>query len=184
VEPTDWFRIRHREPFSEEAVAAFRASCAVYRAKMEAILQHWDGLPTVRTTPKPEVTFFEPEVSADRRTMSLPIRVERMTLGSRSLFQSTASRELYAYLPFPVIQGIEVGLTEPALDGPGWRNDWWDPHRDNSIGPEEAFRMLGFRVKPDPEHPGRAYAVPGWRRRLQWFVSGLGQKWRGRRTRR
>jgi len=140
---------------------------------MEAILQHWDELPTVGKGPKPVVTFLEPEVSEDGRVLSLPVRVENKTLRSRSLFQSTASRELYAYLPLPMIFGIKVGLTEPALEGSGWRNDWWDPHKDNSMKPEEAFRKLGFTMKADPEHPGRAYAVPGWRRRFQWFIAGM-----------
>jgi hypothetical protein len=172
VEPTDWFRVRHAEPFPPEAVVAFKASCAIYRAKMETMLQHWDHLPTVGHGPKPVVTFFEPEVSTDGRVLSLPVRVENMTLGSRSLFQSTASRELYALLPFPIVFGVEVGLTEPALQGTGWRNDWWNPHEDNSLKPEEAFRRAGFTVQADPEHLGRAYAVPGWWRRFKWFIAG------------
>lgn len=173
MEATDWFRIRHADPFPPEAVAAFRASCAIYQAKMEAILQHWEELPTVGRGPKPVVTFFKPEVSEDGRVLSLPVRVENKTLGSRSLFQSTASRDLYAYLPLPVIFGIEVGLTEPTLEGSGWRSDWWDPYKDNSMKPEEAFRKLGYTMKADPEHPGRAYAIPGWRRRFQWFIAGM-----------
>jgi hypothetical protein len=146
TEPTDWFRVRHRDPFPDDAVVAFRASCAVYRAKIEAILQHWDELPLYGTTPKPGVVFLEPEVSADRRVMSLPVRVENKTLGSRSLLQLTASRDLCAYLPFSVIPEIEVGLTESAFEGPGWRDDWWSPHKDTSIGPEEAFRRQGFTI--------------------------------------
>ena len=173
MEPTDWFRIRHPDPFSREAVAAFRASCVIYRARIQAILQHWDELPTVGTGPKPVVTFFAPEISRDGRVLSLPVRIENKTLSSRSLFQSTASRELYAYLPVAVIVGIEVGLTEPALQGSGWRNDWWNPHQDNSMKPEEAFRKLGFTIKANPESPGRAHVVPGWRRRFQWFIAGL-----------
>jgi len=173
MEPTDWFRIRHDDPFPPETVAAFRASCAIYRAKVEAILQHWDHLPTMRTSPKPEVQFFPPEVSDDQRVLSLPIRVEPMTLGTRAFLQSSASRELYQYLPLAVVAGIDVGLTEPAFDGAGWRHDWWNPHRDNSIGPEEAFGQLGFQVKRDLEHRGRAWLVPGWRRRLQWLVHRL-----------
>jgi hypothetical protein len=183
VEPTDWFRVRHRDPFPEESVIAFRAACAVYRAKMQAVLDHWTELPLLCKTPKPEVVFFEPEVSQDGRVMSLPVRIDRKTLGSRSLFQSTASSELYGYLPFPVVAGIEVGVTEPAIQGPGWRNDWWSPHYDNSIGPEEAFRRLGFKVRADPGQPGRWHAVPGLRRRLQWFMTRVISRWRGRRTR-
>jgi hypothetical protein len=62
--------------------------------------------------------------------LSLPVCIENKTLGSRSLFQGAASAELYLYLPVVVLPGLDVGLTEPALDGPGWRHDWWSPHRD------------------------------------------------------
>ena len=172
VEPTDWFRIRHADPFPPEAIAAFNASCAVYRAKVEAILQHWDALPTIRTHQKPVVVFFDPEVSGDGRVLSLPMRIENQTLGSRSLFQSTATRELHSYLPISVMIGIEVGLSEPALQGAGVRHDWWNPHKDNSVGPEEAFRKQGFTLEPDPAGTG-SILIPGWRRRLQWLFAGL-----------
>jgi len=82
MEPTDWFRIRQPEPFTDEAVAAFRASCAVYRAKMEAVLDHWEDLPITRTVPKPTLVFFDAEVSKNGRVMSLPVRVENNTVGS------------------------------------------------------------------------------------------------------
>jgi hypothetical protein len=173
TEPTDWFRVRHPDPFPEDAVVAFRASCAVYRAKVEAILQHWDEMPLLRTVPKPEVLFLDPEVSKDRRVMSLPVHVGNKTLGSRSFLQSTASLDLCSFLPFSVIPDIEVGLTEPAFEGSGWRHDWWSPHKDNSIKPEELFRRSGFTLKPDPANPGISYVVPGLRRRVQWFLYRL-----------
>jgi hypothetical protein len=174
VEATDWFRVRHHSAFPPEAVAAFRASCAVYRSKMQAILEHWEELPATKNTPRPTVTFLEPEVSTDGRTMSLPMRIEDKTLGSRSVFQSTASRDLYAYLPISVLPDIEVGLTEAAFDGPGWRHDWWSPHLDNSIKGEDVLRRTGFKIKPDPENPGQAFLVPGWRVRLRWALRRLG----------
>lgn len=171
VEPTDWFRIRHRNPFSAEAIAAFRAACAVYRAKTEAILEHWAELPAMRSSPRPTVRFFEPEVSDDGRVLSLAVRVEHRTLSARALLQSTATRELHQYLPFPLVAEVEVGVTEPALEGAGWRNDWWNPNRDNSITGDEAARRLGFSLEKDAQHPGVARLVPGWRRRLQWLIS-------------
>lgn len=183
MEPTDWFRVRHREPFPAEAVASFRASCAVYRARMEAILEHWSSLPTIASGPKPVVAFFEPEVSGDGRVMSLPVRIEGRTLGCRSLFQSTAGQELHAYLPLSVVLEIEVGVTEPAFDGPGLRHDWWNPHRDSSMAPEEALRQLGFRLE-QTSHAGVRHVVPGWGRRIHWWVARLGTRLRGRRTRR
>ena len=70
-----------------------------------------------------------------------------------------------------LLKGIEVGLTEPALQGGGWRHDWWDPKKDSSIGPAEAFGHLGFNLKADPQHPGEVRVVPGLRRRLQWFFN-------------
>ena len=147
MEPTDWFRIRHADPFPPEAVAAFRASCSIYRAKMEAVVRLWRDLPSLATTPAPVVTYFEPEVSADGRVLSLPIRLENKVLGSRALFQSTASRELVSWLPIMQLVGVEVGLTESAFEGEGWRHDWWDPHNESSMKPEEAFRALGITIR-------------------------------------
>jgi hypothetical protein len=72
VAPTDWFRVRHAEPFSDEAVAAFEASCAIFRARMEATLQQWERLPLCRATPRLEVaagdwsTFAGPRWSKPR----------------------------------------------------------------------------------------------------------------------
>ena len=100
--PTDWFRVRHKTPFSQDAVAALRASCAVYRAKVEALLQHWDDLPTLRTTARPHIVFFDPELSPDGRVMSLPVSFEPRTLNTRALLQYTATRELHQYLPPPL----------------------------------------------------------------------------------
>lgn len=175
AEPTDWFRIRHRDPFSEEAFATFRASCAVFKARLEAMLEHWDDLPTMRRTVKPTVHFLEPELSEDRRVMSLPLRVEGMTLGSRSLIQQTASQDLYAYLPFPLVAEVEVGLTEAAFSGEGWRHDWWKPGQDASISSKQALRRLGFRVVEDPHNPDQKLVVPDLWRRLTGF---LGRLWR------
>ena len=147
MEPTDWFRARHVDPFPSEAIVAFRASCAIYRAKMEAVVSHWSDLPSLSATPRPIVTYFEPEVSADGRVLSLPVRIENMTLGSRSLFQSTASRDLFAWLPVKLLSGVEVGLTEPAFEGDGWRDDWWNPHADSSSKGEEVFQRLCIPVQ-------------------------------------
>ena len=160
VQPTVWFRVRHRDPFSEEAFATFRASCAVYRARLQAMLEHWENLPTNARTAKPTVHFLEPELSEDRRIMSLPLHVEGITLGSRSLIQQTASQDLYAYLPFPLVAEVAVGLTERAFEGPGWRHDWWNPGADNSISPEGAFARVGFRVHKVPFSRGQSVVLP------------------------
>jgi hypothetical protein len=182
VNATDWFRIRHREPFSEETFATFRASCAVYRAKLEAIFENWESLPTVGTTPKPTVHFLEPELSEDRRVMSLPLRVEGMTLGSRSLLQQTASRDLYAYLPFPLVAEIEVGLTERAFSGDGWREDWWNPHKDSSLSPKEAFGRLGYRVHKLP-FTGQSVVLPADTSLGSRLLAVLRSWWEARRGR-
>jgi hypothetical protein len=173
VNPTDWFRVRSPEPFSEEAIAAFRAACAIFKAKVQATLENWESLPVYRKSPKPAVAFFEPESSEDGRVLSLPLAVTGNTLGSRSFLQSAGTRELHCYLPMPELAHVEVGLTEPAFDGPGWRHDWWNPHTDNSISGEEAFRRLGFSLEPTAGKPGTLRVVPGLLRRLQWWLASL-----------
>jgi len=144
---------------------------------MEATLKHWYELPMTSKLPKPSFLFFDPEVSTNGHVMSLPVRVENETLGSRAILQYSASKELYQYLPSTLAGEIEVGLTEPASDGIGWRHDWWNPHKDRSIGPMEAFRRLGFRMEDDPDNPGNARLIPGWRRRIQWLLWRLKNLW-------
>ena len=141
--PTAWFRIRHGEAFSEEAFAVFLASCAIYRARIAATLEHWDTLPTTRGLPRPIIQFFDPELSDDRKVMSLPLRVDGQTLGSRALLQYSASAELYSYPPFPLVAEVEVGLTEPSfLDSTQWRHDWWDPKKPIGSPTTETLRIM------------------------------------------
>jgi hypothetical protein len=165
MEPTDWFRIRHAEPFSDEVFGVFKASCAIYAARIEATLAYWDTLPLTNTLPKPSITFLPAELSEDRRVMSLPIRVERQTLGSRSLLQSSAPDELRAYLPFPLAAQVEVGLTEPSPTRDGdWRHDWWNPNRPLGVPGEQVLRDMG--ITPVPLRPPRMGKVRYWLCRL------------------
>jgi hypothetical protein len=165
MEPTDWFRIRHTEPFSDEVFAVFKASCAIYAARIETTLANWDTLPLTKTLPKPEISFFPAEVSEDRRVMSLPIRVERQSLGSRSLLQSSAPDDLRAYLPFPLAAEVEVGLTEASLTRDGdWRHDWWNPNKPFGVSGEQVLRNMG--ITPVPLRPPRMSKVRYWLCRL------------------
>jgi len=176
MEPTDWFRIRHRESFSEDAFAVFRASCAIYRARMAAILEHWETLPTTRDLPRPVIQFFDPELSDDRKVMSLPLRVVGQTLGSRALLQYSASAELYSYLPFPLVAEVEVGLTEPSfLDSAQWRHDWWDPKKPIGSPTIETLRIMqekGILPTASRANGRRAGGPRSW-------LSSLAKWWRG-----
>jgi hypothetical protein len=187
MEPTDWFRIRHSEPFSEAAFRAFQASCSIYRARIEATLEHWTNLPTEQNVPKPTVEFFPPELSEDRRVMSLPVRVENKTLGSRALLQYSASAELYGYLPFPLAGQVEVGVTEPSFSAGGkWRNDWWNPNTDNTVSWDEAQKLLGM-APGSPRRWKRAITIRpknAFVASLCWLLRKWGHEEPGRRTER
>jgi hypothetical protein len=172
--PTDWFRVRHDAPFSEAAYAAFRAGCAIFQARIEATLENWAQIPSLSNLPKPKIAFLEPELSADRRVMSLPIHVEGQTIGSRSLLQTAAAAELHLHLPPPVLLEVEVGVTEPGFDASSqWRHDWWDPWRPRNDAPSPELladiRRRGGRVVTGDQLPDVLAPVQGWawlRRRI------------------
>jgi hypothetical protein len=135
---------------------------------MEAILEQWSGIPSLAKVQRPHVVFLAPEWSSDRRVMSLPIRIEGQTLGSRSLFQTSAASELHIYLPASVLLDVEIGVTEPAIDGSGgWRHDWWNPWRPMpGPSPEmlQDIRRRGGRVVDAEELPDILAPVRGWAR--------------------
>ena len=165
--PTDWFRVRHDAPFSEEAYAAFSAGCAIFQARIEATLENWEQIPSLAKVTKPEIIFFQPELSSDRRVMSLPIRVEGQTIGSRSLLQTAAAAELHIHLPPPVLLEVEIGVSEPGIDSRSqWRHDWWDPWRAESHPPSpellDGIRRRGGRVVDADELPDVLAPVRGW----------------------
>ena len=178
--PTDWFRVRHVEPFSETAIAALEAGCAIFRARIEATLQQWAAIPSLARIAKPRITFFPVEVSSDRRVLSLPVRVEGQTIGSRSLLQTSAAGEIHMHLPPPVLMEVELGVTEPAFDGSeGWRNDWWDPWAPSSGPPPEVLKEIrehGGRIVSADDLPDLLAPVRGWawlkrricRRLIRW----------------
>jgi len=175
--PTDWFRIRHVEPFSDEAFAAFRGACAILRARIEATLENWSLLPNYRDVPRPTVRFFPPERSADARVMSFSVCVVGQTLGSRHLLQSAAV-QLHHELPMPLPLEVEVGVKEPALDGrPGaWREHGWDPkRRPPPVSAEtiDALRKAGARVVHADDLPDVLDPVHGWRRWKRRFCSRM-----------
>ena len=165
--PTDWFRVRHEKPFSEDAYAAFRASCAIFQARVEATLENWTQIPSLAKLPKPKITFLQPELSSDARVMSLPIRLEGQTIGCRSLLQTAAAAELHMHLPPPVLLEVEIGVTEPAFDSHSqWRHDWWDPWRPRNDAPSPELlndiRRRGGRVVTADELPDVLAPVRGW----------------------
>ena len=172
--PTDWFRVRHEKPFSEDAYAAFRASCAIFQARVEATLENWTQIPSLAKLPAPKITFLQPELSSDARVMSFPIRVEGQTIGCRSLLQTAAAAELHMHLPPPVLLEVEIGVTEPGFDSRSqWRHDWWDPWRPRNDAPSPELlndiRRRGGRVVTADELPDVLAPVRGWawlRRRI------------------
>ena len=140
----------------------------------EATLENWAQIPSLAKVPKPKIVFLQPELSTDRRIMSLPIRVEEQTIGSRSLLQTAAAAELHMHLPPSVLLEVEIGVTEPGLDSRSqWRHDWWDPWRPTSHPPSpellDDIRRRGGRVVAADELPDVLAPVRGWawlRRRI------------------
>jgi hypothetical protein len=165
--PTDCFRVRHDQPFSAEAFGVFVASCSIFRARIEAHLAHWSAIPSTKAVSKPSVSFFPPELSADRRVMSLPVRVQGQTIGSRSLLQLSAAAELHVHLPPPLWLEVEIGVTEPGFEDPRvLRHDWWDPKRPMqppTPGMVGEIRQKGGRVVTGEKLFDVLPPVYGWR---------------------
>jgi hypothetical protein len=117
-------------------------------SRVLALLENWEDLAPTKGMPKPMIAFFQPELSADELVASLPLRVEGVTLGSRSLLQE-AARDLYVFLPMAFMLKVEMGVTEPSAQGGGSRNDWWNPH-EGVAGPSDeilsAIRRSGGTV--------------------------------------
>ena len=121
MRPNRWLHVRHPEGFDQERFEAFRAHCRVFRAYIESAMRESS---LVGPQGAPQYEFFEPELSIDRKTATLPVGGEQ-TLGSRHAFENWRSYMLWEWFPVSFIEGIEEGLTEahPATGLPttSWR---------------------------------------------------------------
>jgi hypothetical protein len=126
--PNRWLHVRHPEGFDPRQFEMFRAHCRLFRACVECALTDWR---LIQEGEPPRYEFFEPELSADRTTATLPIGGEQ-TLGSRHAFEDGRSYMLWEWFPISFIEKLEEGVTEmvtgrqatswrkPSLRIPAW----------------------------------------------------------------
>ena len=136
AEPNRWLHLRHPQGFSDERFEQFRAHCRVWRAHVAAVLENWARLPLAaggRGSP-PNYKFFEPKLSADRTTVSLPLG-GASTIGSRALIENACSRLLWQYFPIEFLRDLEEGLTETIDPARGPQTNWRRCLRTTSPGP-------------------------------------------------
>ena len=113
-------RLRHPDGFTPERFEQFCAQCRVFRAYVEASLAE----ATILKCGAGSYVFFEPELSEDRSTASLPLGGWG-TLGSRHEFQNASSWMLWHHFPLAFLAQLEEGLTENI--GNGSQTNWWPP---------------------------------------------------------
>ena len=119
-QPNRWLHLRHPLGFDDGRFAAFCAHCEVWKRYCEAVLGEWTRLPLMRGL-APEYLFFEPTLSEDRKTATLPVGGDR-TLGSRTILEDSASKFLWEFFPVSFLQDLEEGITEDY--GTGTTTNW------------------------------------------------------------
>ncbi len=124
---THAYRLRRAAGFDADAFAAFETACRLFQARVRSIETEWYHLALTRHARRPDVAFFPPVLSADRAIASQPMWIDGVTLDSRALFRDLA-RDLYQFLPVPLILEVEFGVVEPSVTGSGLDEEWWDPH--------------------------------------------------------
>jgi len=122
-EPNRWMHLRHPHGFTEEQYKQFKAHVRVFEAYVRATLENWECLPVVGTHPSPEYEFFEPELSGDHMTVTLPLGGEQ-TLGSRATFEDGSSNLLWQHMPLDFLLDLEEGLTETTDRSHGPQTNW------------------------------------------------------------
>jgi len=123
MRPTRWLHVRHPGGFDQRRFEMFRAQCRVFRAYVESALGVWD---LVGSGEAPRYEFFEPELSTDGKTATLPIGGEQ-SFGSRHAFEDWRSYMLWEWFPVAFIEGIEEGVTEMDLAANEFTTSWRRP---------------------------------------------------------
>lgn len=158
--PNRWLHVRLPRPFTGEELEIFRAHAAIFRTYVTATLVRWGDLGHYYKAA--HYVFFEPELSADGTTATLPIG-GTWNLGTRALFEHGASFMLWQHFPHDLQIVAEEGLSE-AHDGVVGTE--WRPAHRREIAEGETHGYLG---QPAAEHPNALDRV----RRALWWVSGV-----------
>jgi hypothetical protein len=109
--PDRWMHLRSPAPFTDEQFQQFQAHCHVFQGFVDAACASWTQLSSTHEGNPPAYEFFEPELSEDRRTATLPLGGYQ-TLGSRHAFEDTSSRMLWRWFPLDFFKSLEEGPTE------------------------------------------------------------------------
>lgn len=122
AEPNRWLHLRHPRGFTDERFEQFCAHCRTWIAYVRELLTNWSLLGPGRGL-APAYQFFEPELSQDRLTATLPLGGEQ-NLGSRALIEDGCSRLLWQFFPLDFIVDLEEGLTETLDRTAGPQTHW------------------------------------------------------------
>jgi len=121
--PNRWIHLRHPSGFDEARFRAFRAHYEVWKAYCRAVVTNWSALPLLRG-PAPQLVFFEPTLSDDRKTISIPLGGSS-SLEARSVLENEASRLLWQFFLVDFLMDLEEGRTEDLGTGEGATTRWW-----------------------------------------------------------
>lgn len=123
--PNRWMHLRCSTPFSEAQFQIFRANADVFQAYATALLRNLRSYPSFADHPPTEYEFFPAEISADRKTMTLPLGGPQ-TLETRAKIENMASFLLWHALPQDLLEQIQEGLTETIDKSRGPVTSWRD----------------------------------------------------------
>jgi hypothetical protein len=118
--PNRWLHLRHPDGFDERAFGQFRAHCRVFRAYVNELLQNWEDI-GAGNYEAPAYEFFEPEISADRTIVTLPIGGASV-LGTHARIENGSSHMLWRFFRPSFREKLEEGITENI--GHGNQTNW------------------------------------------------------------
>lgn len=144
--PNCWLYLRHPDGFTDEFFKCFQASCKIWQARVEATVAVWEYLLDLRSLglDKPDYSFSAPEISSDRKTVTLPY-YSNATHGSKHVLEYHYPSELYCYFPQWFTLELELGRLEE-----GWRTKeiWWQrlytPEKVRMLKNHPLFRRPGI----------------------------------------
>lgn len=107
--PNRWLFLRHPEGFDDQMLETFRASCKVWQAKIEAILEGWDHLSPYHKMLKPSYEFFPIEVDDEGKIVRLPLG-GNLSYGAAKTFEDAFPSELFEFFPMWFQLDLDWGM--------------------------------------------------------------------------
>jgi hypothetical protein len=109
-----WYYLRHPDGFNDDRFDCVRSGWLTWKNHVESTIRHWQHV-GVPNCPAPDYEWFEPELSPDRKTVTVPVGGEG-TYGSYHTFEETIPDDLLRYLPMWFRIDLETGRKDTA----GW----------------------------------------------------------------